>query len=37
MIPMAVNNFSAPTPTLTKKNYHIWTIKMKVYLKGLSL
>ena len=36
---MATNNFSAPTPTptLTAENYHIWTIKMKTYLKGLSL
>ena len=34
---MATNNFSAPTPTLTAENYHIWAIKMKTYLKGLSL
>ena len=36
---MTTNNFSAPTrtPTLTGKNYHIWAIKMKAYLKGLSL
>ena len=37
MILMATNNFSAPTPTLTAENYHIWAIKMKAYLKGLSL
>ena len=37
MILMATNNFSAPTPTLTVGNYHIWAIKMKAYLKGLSL
>ena len=36
MIVMATNNFSAPTPTLTVENYHIWAIKMKTYLKGLS-
>ena len=35
MILMAANNFSSPTPTT--ENYHIWAIKMKVYLKGLSL
>ena len=34
---MTTNNFFAPTPTLTTKNYHIWDIKMKTYLKGLSL
>ena len=33
---MAGNNFSAPS-TLTGENYHIWAIKMKAYLKGLSL
>ena len=37
MILMATNNFSAHTPTLTAENYHIWAIKMKAYLKGLSL
>ena len=35
MILMSANNFSAPTPTT--ENYHIWAIKMKTYLKGLSL
>ena len=30
---MAVNNFSAPIPTLIVENYHIRAIKMKVYLK----
>ena len=34
MISMAANNFST---TLTRENYHIWAIKMKGYLKGLSL
>ena len=34
---MATNNFYAPTPTLTPEKYHIWAIKMKAYLKGLSL
>ena len=34
---MVTNNFSAPTPTLIEENDHIWAIKMKVYLKGLSL
>ena len=34
---MATNNFSAPTRTLIVENYHIWAIKMKAYLKGLSL
>ena len=37
MIPMAENKFSAPTPILTKENYHIWVIKMKTYLKDPSL
>ena len=37
MISMASNNFSAPTSTLIAKKYHIWAIKMKAYLKGLSL
>ena len=37
MISMVTNNFSAPTPTLIEENDHIWAIKMKVYLKGLSL
>ena len=37
MIPMVTNNFSAPTPTLTEENHHIWAIKMKVHLKCLSL
>ena len=37
MILMATNNFSTRTPTLTAENYHIWAIKMKAYLKGLSL
>ena len=36
MILMATNNFSAPTPTLTAENYHIWAIKMKPNLKGMS-
>ena len=31
------NNFATPTPTLTKENDEIWAIKMKTYLKGLSL
>ena len=31
------NNFSAPTPTLIAENYHIWAIKMKANLKGMSL
>ena len=31
------NNFSAPIPTLTGENDHIWAIKLKAYLKGLSL
>ena len=36
---MVGNNFSTPacTPTLAGENYHICAIKMKVYLKGLSL
>ena len=34
---MTVNNFSVPTPTLIGENDHIWTIKMKSYLKGMSL
>ena len=34
---MTMNNFSAPTPTLMGENYHIWAIKLKAYLKGLSL
>ena len=33
---MATNNFSAPTPTLAAENYHIWAIKMKAKLKGMS-
>ena len=37
MILMATNNFSAPTPTLTAENYHIWAIKIKAYLKGLKM
>ena len=36
MILMATNNFSAPTPTLTVENYHIWAIKMKTNLKCMS-
>ena len=34
---MVANNFSTFTPTLTGENYHIWAIKIKVYLKGLGL
>ena len=37
MIPMASNNYFALTPTLIGEKYHIWAIKMKIYLKGLSL
>ena len=36
MILMTTNNFSAPTPTLTAENYHIWAIKIKANLKGMS-
>ena len=36
MILMATKIFSAPTPTLTAENYHIWAIKMKANLKGMS-
>ena len=37
MISMETNNFFAPISTLIRENYHIWTIKIKAYLKGLSL
>ena len=37
MILMARNIFSALTPTLTIENDHILAIKIKAYLKGLSL
>ena len=33
---VVANNFAAPTP-LTKENDQIWAIKIKTYLKGLSL
>ena len=36
MILMATNNFSAPTSTLTAGNYHLWAIKIKANLKGMS-
>ena len=36
MIPMVGNNFSTPL-SLTRENDHIWAIKIKAYLKGLSL
>ena len=37
MIPIAANNFFTDTPTLIEDNYHICAIKMKAYIKRMSL